>query len=610
MHWRGLPPLPETAALPDGAEPLSRFVEAPAALQRRLSHIGVVSKALGQALQPQLKPGQRLVSREGDVWRWDGFTAAADAPSAAAKRLAEKNRLALLEVDMVQAIAISEEAQGHFEAARAAIETATRVERDKREGHRAAVSAVDFARRALTQHERQVSERLAQTSALDEAQRRIEEALEEARMRLEDATTEAAELPVLDDLQLELNDLRNTVNSERAAYAEARARHDGLEREARARTDRIRTIEQEIAQWTSRAARANEQTEQLTARAEETRAGIIELSALPQLLADRRLKLMNTLAEAEQEKKAASDALQTAENDVRQADQDLRAVQELLSAAREEHARLGARLEASTERLAECEQRITEALNCAPGEVISATGLDPEQLMEWHDIERKLQALREDRERLGGVNLRADEEAEEVAKQLEGLIKERDDLIQAINKLRGGISSLNREGRQRLLDAFETVNQKFSELFTTLFGGGKAELQLIESDDPLEAGLELVANPPGKKPTTLSLLSGGEQTLTAMALIFAVFLTNPSPICVLDEVDAPLDDHNVERFCNLLDAMLERTETRFLIITHHALTMARMHRLFGVTMLERGVSQLVSVNLAEAETLVDEKSAA
>ena len=190
-------------------------------------------------------------------------------------------------------------------------------------------------------------------------------------------------------------------------------------------------------------------------------------------------------------------------------------------------------------------------------------------------------------------------------RQLETLIKERDDLIQAINKLRGGISSLNREGRQRLLDAFGTVNQKFGELFTTLFGGGKAELQLIESDDPLEAGLEIIANPPGKKPTTLSLLSGGEQTLTAMSLIFAVFLTNPSPICVLDEVDAPLDDHNVERFCNLLDAMLERTETRFLIITHHALTMARMHRLFGVTMMERGVSQLVSVNLQQAEQMAE-----
>ena len=189
------------------------------------------------------------------------------------------------------------------------------------------------------------------------------------------------------------------------------------------------------------------------------------------------------------------------------------------------------------------------------------------------------------------------------AHQLATRCKGRDALTQASNKLRGGISSLNREGRQRLLDAFGTVNEKFGELFTTLFGGGKAELQLIESDDPLEAGLEIMANPPGKRPTVLSLLSGGEQTLTALALIFAVFLTNPSPICVLDEVDAPLDDNNGERFCNLLDAMLERTETRFLIITHHELTMARMHRLFGVTMMERGVSQLVSVNLAEAEAM-------
>jgi chromosome segregation protein len=178
-------------------------------------------------------------------------------------------------------------------------------------------------------------------------------------------------------------------------------------------------------------------------------------------------------------------------------------------------------------------------------------------------------------------------------------------LVQAIHKLRGGISSLNREGRQRLLDSFGTVNEKFAELFTTLFGGGKAELQLVESDDPLEAGLEILAHPPGKKPTVLSLLSGGEQSLTALALIFAVFLTNPSPICVLDEVDAPLDDHNVERFCNLLDAMLQRTATRFLIITHHELTMARMHRLFGVTMAERGVSQLVSVNLDQASELAE-----
>ena len=265
----------------------------------------------------------------------------------------------------------------------------------------------------------------------------------------------------------------------------------------------------------------------------------------------------------------------------------------------------GTRIEASKLRHDQSTQKISETLHCQPEEVLGLAGLTAEQVPPADDIERKLTSLREDRERLGAVNLRADEEAEAGGNQLNGMKTEKDELTQAIAKLRGAIGSLNKEGRQRLLDSFGTVNSKFTELFTTLFGGGEAELQLIESDDPLEAGLEIMAKPPGKKPTTLSLLSGGEQTLTAMALIFAVFLTNPSPICVLDEVDAPLDDHNVERFCNLLNAMLERTDTRVLVITHHPLTMARMNRLFGVTMMERGVSQLVSVNLEEATGLAE-----
>ncbi len=242
VHWRGLPPLGSVAPLPDGAWALTQFVEAPPALQRRLSHIGVVSKALGQALQPQLKPGQRLVSREGDVWRWDGFTAAADAPSAAAKRLAERNRLALLEVDMAEAIAAADQARAAFETARAAVEAAVKTERDQREAQRAAASAADFARRALTTHERQLAERLAQTSALDEAQRRIEQALGEARSAAASAEAESQELPALDNLQTELSRLRDAVNRDRAAYAESRARHDGLEREARARAERLKAI--------------------------------------------------------------------------------------------------------------------------------------------------------------------------------------------------------------------------------------------------------------------------------------------------------------------------------------------------------------------------------
>ncbi len=606
MHWRGLPALGETASLPGDATPLSKHVDAPPALSRILSHVGVVSKAVGAALQAQLQPGQRLVSREGDVWRWDGFVAAADAPSAAAKRLAERNRLVQLESGLGEANAKAEAAKTEFEHARNAVEQGGKSERDKREAWRTAGAALEVARRALQSFERKQAEQTAQTSALDEAQRRTDAQLQDVNQLCAGIELEFAALPALNGLNTEVMSLRDALNRERASYGEARARHDSLEREAKMRGDRLVAIEAETEQWLSRAAKAREQVELLTTRAAEAEATLTELNSMPQQLADKRFKLMNMLSEAERDRKSAADLLQEAENNVRAADKALREAQEQAANSREDHARLGARLEASQQRQEHCQTRITETLNCAPDEILAQAGVEADKLPAGDEIEKKLLGLREDRERLGAVNLRADEEAEAVAIQLNTMITEKNELVQAIAKLRGAIGSLNKEGRQRLLDAFGTVNAKFTELFKTLFGGGEAELQLIESDDPLEAGLEILAKPPGKKPTTLSLLSGGEQTLTAMALIFAVFLTNPSPICVLDEVDAPLDDHNVERFCNLLNAMLERTETRFLIITHHPLTMARMNRLFGVTMMERGVSQLVSVNLEEATELVQE----
>jgi chromosome segregation protein len=605
-HWRGLPPLPETASLPMGAEPLSRFVAVPGALSRVLSHIGVVSKDVGLALQPQLLPGQKLVTREGDQWRWDGFVAAADAPSAAAKRLAEKNRLIVLERDMAEALAAAEALKADFETAKASVEAGVHAERDGRESWRASTSALDVARRALQTYERKVAEQAQQTSALDEALRRTAGQLEEVVTAQAQSEAEFSGLPEIDGLQVEAAGLRALLNTERSVYGEARARHDGLEREARMRGDRLSAIAEEQTQWQARASKADTQIAELSARLDETEASIAAIIVMPQQLAEKRMKLMNLLFESERDKKIAVDALQDAENALREADKHLRAVQELAGNSREENARLGARLEASRQRQDHCLQRISETLQVPPERILEEAGIEVSELPPADEIERNLVKLRDDRERLGAVNLRADEEAQAIETQLNKMRSEKDELVQAINKLRGAISSLNREGRQRLLDAFETVNAKFTELFTKLFDGGTAELQLIESDDPLEAGLEIMANPPGKKPTTLSLLSGGEQTLTAMALIFAVFLTNPSPICVLDEVDAPLDDHNVERFCNLLDAMLQKTETRFLIITHHPLTMARMHRLFGVTMMERGVSQLVSVNLQEAEQLVAE----
>ena len=281
-----------------------------------------------------------------------------------------------------------------------------------------------------------------------------------------------------------------------------------------------------------------------------------------------------------------------------------RNAERLASEARETRAGSQARAEAALENQTYAAERIVEELSQAPEELLNSLDADVEKMPRAEAVEAEVSRLKRQRDALGAVNLLAEEDAKEVEQEHNTLAHEKADLQDAVKTLRGGIASLNREGRERLLTAFEQVNNNFSMLFKHLFGGGEANLVMVESDDPLEAGLEIMCQPPGKKLSILSLLSGGEQTLTALALIFGVFLANPAPICVLDEVDAPLDDANVTRFCDMLDEMCRRTNTRFLIITHHAVTMARMDRLFGVTMQEQGVSQLVSVDLKKAESMV------
>ena len=316
--------------------------------------------------------------------------------------------------------------------------------------------------------------------------------------------------------------------------------------------------------------------------------------------------MLDAIAAAERERGKAADKLALAETALKEQEKALREVQERLAAARETRARNEARLEAARERRSEVARTIRDQLDCAPEACLEVAGLKAGvAIPPLAEVEARLLKLRADRERLGGVNLRAEEEETELSAQLEEMQREKADVEEAIRRLRQGIANLNREGRKRLLEAFDTVNGHFGKLFKTLFGGGSAELRLVDSDDPLESGLEIFACPPGKRPQSLTLLSGGEKALTALALIFAVFLTNPSPICVLDEVDAPLDDANVERFCLLMEEMAKETDTRFLIITHHPLTMSRMSRLFGVTMAEKGISQLVSVDLETAERLRD-----
>ncbi len=399
----------------------------------------------------------------------------------------------------------------------------------------------------------------------------------------------------------ELAGVRDDITGKRAKLAEVRAEQQAIVREAELADRRLATLANDRAGWQQRQESAASQIATLEQRSVEAERDRAELENAPQQFAQKRNALISEVEQAEAERRACADRLQEAENALAEADRDARAALEAASAAREELARAEERFEGAKRRLSDIEHEIHEMLEVEPSAVAELAELKTDQaLPDVAETEATLERLRRERERLGAVNLRADEELQEVEAQHTSLTTERDDLVEAIKKLRLGIQSLNREARERLLASFEQVNKHFQHLFTQLFGGGTAELQLVESDDPLEAGLEIMAKPPGKKPATLSLLSGGEQALTALALIFAVFLTNPAPICVLDEVDAPLDDHNVERFCDLLDEMIRSTDTRFVIITHNPITMARMNRLYGVTMAERGVSQLVSVDLEAA----------
>lgn len=604
VHWGQSEIQPGDAALPEGMKSLASVVRAPAQLARRLAQIGIVEAADGRRLQTLLAPGQRLVSREGALWRWDGFTASADAPTAAAQRLAQKNRLAELDAEAVHATRILRDAEQALARAEQALAQASGAERSARQAGRDAQHGLDAARNALAEAEKAGGELSSRRAALDEARARIVDSYEETATAFVEAEMLLQDAPDLGDLQSQLDQSAANVARDRAALADARAVHEGLKREAEARARRLDAIGAERRNWVERAENASTQIAALGERKAEAEAERERLADAPDEIDAKRRALLSQLAEAESLRKAAGDRLQEAENRQSELDKAATAAIQSLAEARETRVRAEERLTAADERRLEVEARIQETLNTPPHLVIRHTGLEPDSPMpEMAEIERQLDRLKVERERLGAVNLRAEEEQKELSDRLETIVSERDDIIEAIRKLRQAIHSLNREGRERLLAAFEVVNGHFQRLFSHLFGGGTAELQLIESDDPLEAGLEILARPPGKKPQTMTLLSGGEQALTAMSLIFAVFLTNPAPICVLDEVDAPLDDHNVERFCNLMDEMAATTETRFVIITHNPITMARMDRLFGVTMAEQGVSQLVSVDLQAAEAM-------
>jgi chromosome segregation protein len=639
MHWLPLGPLADAPALPMGATPLAAHVKSPPELERRLAFIGIVADdATGTALQAGLKAGQQLVTKDGAVWRWDGYTMRAGAPSTAAVRLSQRNRLAEIRGQIDAVAAEQADAQkkvddkGRWlaaarEAEKLSVEQARLRERQvgeasrrktqeagetTRAAERSAQAAIDGAEHGATSARDRHAEVARRTDQLRTRLAATETAMAEIVGDVADAemrrTFRQARLSSISDGQADqaaAAALRAQIAELRAALVEADGQCDRLAREVEMRVERLGRIAQDHASWSTRLTDAESQLVELEARREQIVATIAELAAKPAEIEARQFALGEEIAKAEHRRQEAADRLAVGETRLAEADKALRSAEGELAGARESRVRREGLVEQATKDRDAVVERIAERLRCEPDGVLALAEVQSlEELPEMDKAEHKLERLVHERETMGAVNLRAEEEAGELEQQINGMTSERDDLVAAIGRLRQGIGSLNREGRERFLVAFEQVSGHFQQLFTKLFGGGKAELRLTESEDPLEAGLEIHASPPGKKLQVMSLLSGGEQALTALSLLFAVFMTNPAPICVLDEVDAPLDDLNVERFCALVKDISGRTDTRFMVITHHRVTMARMDRLYGVTMAEQGVSQLVSVNLQEADRLV------
>jgi chromosome segregation protein len=590
-------------ALPAGVVPLAGQVQAPPELARRLAQTGVVDAAPDAPLLAALKPGQRLVSRDGKLWRWDGLVDPGGRTDAAAARLRARRRAAELEAERQAAAGTVEKASAILRDAEAAAAGIAAAERAARQARDAAARLLTEARGRLAQAETASARAAGEESSLKTSAAQAE--ADRARLAAEAETARAA-VPAADalaGLSAALAASRTGNDTARTALSTARAAVDTAGRDADSAARRRAAIQAEQGDWQRRIAASAGQRSELGRRreaAEEERAG---LAARTRAIAADLAGLASTTQTADAARAAAADRLAAAESALNAVSARARAADADLGEARELRATARAEAEHQDAARLDLERLCGERFQCPPLLLPGRFGFgiepgDPAALAE------SLDALTAERDRLGPVNLRADIELKELEEQALLTASEKAELDTAIARLRGSIGSLNREGRQRLQAAFTAVDGHFRTLFSDLFGGGEAQLALIESDDPLEAGLEIMAQPPGKKLQSLTLLSGGEQALTATALIFALFLSNPAPICVLDEVDAPLDDANVERFCDLLDRMAAETATRFLIVTHNAVSMSRMHRLFGVTMGEPGVSQLVSVDLQTAERLV------
>ncbi len=606
-HWRAAPAR-GGRLLPPATTALIELVRAPAVLAPRLAQIGLVAaRADGPALQPALAHGQRLVSREGDLWRWDGYAASAGAEAGAATRLARRGRLERLAQACDAAAERRAAADERAARAAAALEAAAAKANAARAGEaqaartaRAAARDLEAARERRAAAAAARAETRARLAALNETAAGLRRDRDETLSERAGAARAIAELPAADALRAMAAAARNARRAARNEADSATRRAAESARAAQSRAARLAALERDGAGWRRRLEAAAERRRTLGERRAALSARLEELRALPGRLRDRAAALDADLAAARATRAEAAKALADGEARAAEAARALERAGETLARSREETVRAEGVRERAGAMAAVAAARIAESFAGGPGEAARIAGPAAAD-RDIGELEARAARLRRERERMGAVNLRAEIEAAELEAEIAGMTRERDDVAAAVARLRGALDTLDREGRARLEAAFEAVNEHFRALFERLFGGGRAELTLTGGGDPLQAGLDIVASPPGKRARALSLLSGGEKALAALALIFAVFRARPAPICVLDEADAPLDDANVGRFCDLLDDIAEETRTRFLVVTHHRLTMARMNRLYGVTMTERGVSQLVSADLSKAE---------
>lgn len=590
-------------SLPSGASVLEPHVKAPAALKAALSMIGVVDSADdGHKLARELKPGQSLVSMDGAYWRWDGLHSKAEATDSHAVRLKQKNKLADLEAKFPKIEKEADVTENDFLKAREQEtlldEKIAQLKKDLREKE----GSLSSKHSALSRATEERSGLFAQIAKLEEGLHQAEQDAQSLDVSLEVTREKLAAYDdaSMDEQNQQVDQVRGALTDARNAHRDALRELDNALHEQGRRKARLHAIADERITLQNRVIRSRERLKELDDREESLKGKLEELKSTPKAIGNDRQAFMDKIQELEGKRSVAADELAKVENELADTTRALKEAEAILTEAREQRASAQATVSAGEEQLKDIEAGIAEKFDMGAEELgthVQSFDIQAEELPEIDTFKGQKDKCVRERDMIGPVNLRAETEAAELEEQLGGIFKERDDLEQAIAELREGINQLNDEARERLNRAFDTVNGHFQRLFVQLFNGGKAHLALIESDDPLESGLEIFAQPPGKTLQSLTLLSGGEQTLASIALIFAMFLTNPSPICVLDEIDAPLDDANVDRVCDLLDEIAEQGTTRFLIITHHRLTMARMDRLYGVTMAERGVSQLVSVDL-------------